>query len=212
MSLSIVISDAQFIIRHGLFDLLRKNGHEISEMCENRNETLSAISQQNVDVLLIDYNKVEGFSLTDLAKVKAASPNTNILAITDYSSKQEVLKAIELGVLSFLTKDCDKREILDAVVATGKGEKFFCNRVLDYILEGQIEKTPTNCKPSILSERETEVVQKMALGLKAKDIADELELSIHTIYTHQKNIMKKLKLKSSAEVILYALSEGVNLS
>ena len=54
-----------------------------------------------------------------------------------------------------------------------------------------------------------EVVQHMSLGLKAQDIADELDLSVHTIYTHQKNIMRKLKLKSSAEVILYALSEGI---
>ena len=207
--MNIAISDSQFIIRHGLFDLLRRNGHTISEMCENKNETYTAISQQTIDVLLIDYNKVEDFTIHDLPKIKEKSPATNILAITDYQSKQEVLTAIENGVLSFLTKDCDKREILDAIIATGKGEKFFCNRVLDYILEGQIEPMPTNCKPSLLTDRETEVVQHMSLGLKAQDIADELDLSVHTIYTHQKNIMRKLKLKSSAEVILYALSEGI---
>lgn len=209
MPANIVISDSQFIIRHGLFDLLRKNGHSIAEMCENKNETFSALTQQNIDVLVIDYNKVEDFTLDDIRSVKDESPTTNILAITDYGSKTEVLNAIESGVLSFLTKDCDKREILDAIVATSKGEKFFCNRVLDYILEGQIEPMPTNCKPSVLTDREMEVVQQMSLGLKAQDIADELNLSIHTIYTHQKNIMRKLKLKSSAEVILYALSEGI---
>lgn len=209
MPASIVIADSQFIIRHGLFDLLRKNGHQIIEMCENKNETFSALQQQQTSVLLIDYNKVEDFSVNDIRTIKDKHPSTNILAITDYSSKSEVLKAIENGVLSFLTKDCDKREILDAISATGKGEKFFCNRVLDYILEGQIEPMPSNCKPSILTDRELDVVQQMSLGLKAKDIADELELSVHTVYTHQKNIMKKLKLKSSAEVILYALSEGI---
>lgn len=209
MQSHIVISDSQFIIRHGLFDLLRKNGHTISEMCENKNETFSALRQQEIHVLVIDYNKVENFKIEDILTIKEISPMTNILAITDYSSKAEVLKAIESGVLSFLTKDCDKREILDAITATGKGEKFFCNRVLDYILEGQIEPMPTNCKPSVLTDRELEIVQQMSFGLKAKDIADELDLSIHTVYTHQKNIMRKLKLKSSAEVILYALSEGI---
>lgn len=210
MPANIVIADSQFIIRHGLFDLLRKNGHSIAEMCENKNETFSALEQQVVDVLVIDYNKVESFSLNDIREAKAMSPNTNILAITDYGSKSEVLNAIESGVLSFLTKDCDKREILDAIVATSKGEKFFCNRVLDYILEGQIEPMPANCKPSVLTDRELEVVEQMSLGLKAQDIADVLGLSVHTIYTHQKNIMRKLKLKSSAEVILYALSDGID--
>jgi len=209
MSKNVVIADAQFIVRHGLYDLLRKNGYEISEMCENKNETLSAIAQSNVDVLILDYNKVENFKLDDVDRVRSLSPDTFIIAITDYSDKAEVLKAIELGILSFLTKDCDKREILDAVQATSKGEKFFCNRVLDFVLEGQIEKLPANCKPSILSSRELDVVKCMSRGLKAKDIGDELELSVHTIYTHQKNIMKKLNLKSSAEVILYALNEGI---
>jgi len=209
MSSNVVIADSQFIIRHGLFDLLRKNGYEIVEMCENKHETFSALNQNNVDVLVLDYHKIEDFNLDHIAEVKNKFPHTQILAISDYSNKTEVLQAVEYGVLSFLTKDCDKREILDAVAATSKGQKFFCNRVLDFVLEGQIESLPINCKPSLLSAREFDVVKCMARGLKAKDIADELALSIHTVYTHQKNIMKKLKLKSSAEVILHALNEGL---
>jgi len=206
---NVVIADSQFIVRHGLFDLLRKNGYEISEMCENRFETFSALKQNEVDVLVLDYQKIEDFTIESIGEIKSTFPNTEILAISDYTEKTEVLRAVELGVLSFLTKDCDKREILDAVAATAKGEKFFCNRVLDFVLEGQIEPLPVNCKPSLLSNREFDVVKCMARGLKAKDIADELEISVHTIYTHQKNIMKKLKLKSSAEVILHALQEGI---
>lgn len=204
----VVIADSQFIIRHGLFDLLRKNGHQIAEMCESKHEVFTTFEEEIIDVLVIDYNKVDRFSLRDIQRLKSKYPHTNIIAISDYHSKQEVLTAIEYGILSFLTKDCDKREILDAIEATAKGEKFFCNRVIDYVLEGQIEPLPANCKPSILSDRELEVVETMSRGLKAKDIAEELSLSIHTVYTHQKNIMKKLKLKSSAEVILYALNEG----
>lgn len=206
----VVIADSQFIIRHGLFDLLRKNGNQIVEMCESKEEVFTSFEDVEIDVLVIDYNKVDNFSLEELGSLKETYPQTNILALSDYTDKTEVLHAIELGVLSFLTKDCDKREILDAISATAKGEKFFCGRVIDFILEGQIEKLPANCKPSVLSDRELEVVSTMSRGLKAKDIAEELGLSIHTVYTHQKNIMKKLQLKSSAEVMLYALHEGLN--
>ncbi len=206
----VVIADSQFIIRHGLFDLLRKNGNQILEMCETKEEVFTSFQEEEIDVLVIDYNKVDHFSLSDLGQLKQQFPHTNILALSDYVNKAEVLQAIEFGVLSFLTKDCDKREILDAIAATAKGEKFFCGRVIDFILEGQIEKLPANCKPSVLSDRELQIVETMSRGLKAKDIADELNLSVHTVYTHQKNIMKKLQLKSSAEVILYALSEGLN--
>ncbi len=209
MPFNIVIADSQFIIRHGLFDLLRKNGYEVTEMCENKNETITALKQNKTDCLILDYQKVEGFTLSDVRTISSENPDVKIIALTDYNEKKDVLTAIEYGILSFLTKDCDKREILDAVAATIKGEKFFCNRVLDFVLEGQIEPMPANCKPSILSDRELDVVQCMSRGLKAKDIADELELSVHTIYTHQKNIMKKLNLHSSTEVILFALREGI---
>jgi len=208
--IKIVIADSQFIIRYGLFDLLRKNGNQIIEMCESRDEVFTAFTEEEIDVLIIDYNKVDDFSLEDLGHLKENNPATNILALSDYGDKSEVLQAIELGVLSFLTKDCDKREILDAIQATAKGEKFFCGRVIDFILEGQIESKPANCKQSVLTDRELQVVETMSRGLKAKDIAEQLDLSVHTVYTHQKNIMKKLGLNSSAEVMLYAFQEGLN--
>ncbi len=206
---NVAVCDAQYVVRLGLVALMDQSGFEVIGHCDSIDELNTLLQNNAIDVLIMDYNKTENLALTDLGSIRQEYPKTNILAISDYQSKEEVLHAIELGVLSFLTKDCDKREIVDAVAATAKGEKFFCNRVLDYILEGQITKQPANCRPSILSSRELEVVEEMARGAKAKDIADVLNLSIHTVYTHQKNIMKKIGVNSSTEIVLYALNEGL---
>ena len=109
---------------------------------------------------------------------------------------------------SFLTKECDETEILDAVMATAKNERFFCSKILNYILEKSFNKS-ISCKPSPLSQREVEIVRLIAKGLIAKEIADRLNLSTHTVYTHRKNIMSKLKVKSASELVLYAVNNGI---
>ena len=112
-----------------------------------------------------------------------------------------------MAVNSFLSKKCDEKEIIDAVHATSKNEKYYCTNVLNCLLEKSFPKD--DCSPRPLSPREIEVVQLVAKGLIAKEIASELYLSTHTIYTHRKNIMKKLKIGTTSELVLYAVREGI---
>ncbi len=204
-----MISDSQFIVRHGLVHLMENHGYNVVHISDNKEDLFLGLDLVQAHILIIDYNKVSDFSISDFLKIHQIQPDLNIIAISDYTHKKEVLQAIEYGVLSFVTKDCDEREIVDAVIATAKQEKFFCNKVLDLVLEGQIESKLPNCKPSLLSDREIEIVETMAEGKKAKEIANELDLSIHTVYTHQKNIMKKLNVNSSTDVILFAINKGL---
>jgi DNA-binding NarL/FixJ family response regulator len=137
-------------------------------------------------------------------------PNINILIISGDEDKKAIYDVLESGVNSFLTKTCDEHEIKDAIAATAKGDKFYCTRIIDYLLEKSFAKDEVeDCSPTPLSPREVEIVRLIAQGLIAKEIADELSLSTHTIYTHRKNIMKKLNMNSSSELILYALNNGL---
>jgi DNA-binding NarL/FixJ family response regulator len=97
--------------------------------------------------------------------------------------------------------------VVDAIRATAKGEKFFCTRIVDYLLEKSFAKAD-NCEQSPLTPREIEIVQLVAKALTAKEIAGTLNLSTHTVYTHRKNIMKKLNLSTSTEMVLYAVQNG----
>lgn len=87
-----------------------------------------------------------------------------------------------------------------------RGEKFICNKILDVILE---KNTYDTNNETVLSERETEIIKLIAEKYSSQEIAEKLFISIHTVYTHRKNIMKKLNMRSPVELILYAIDKGI---
>ncbi|MDX1701710.1 MAG: response regulator transcription factor, partial [Melioribacteraceae bacterium] len=113
---------------------------------------------------------------------------------------------VEKGVHSYITRYCGKDEILLAVRNTLKGDRFFCNKVLSVILEKNSKNNGIQGnRPSRITSREKEILLQIAQGKIAKEISEELNISVHTIYTHRKNLMKKLGLKSPVELIMLAM-------
>jgi DNA-binding NarL/FixJ family response regulator len=159
--------------------------------------------------VIFDYNSQHNFAVDDISTTKRISSSTNFLIISADEQKSNIYKAIELGAVSFLTKECDKEEIVGAIYATAKNEKFLCHKVIDIIIEKHIHSDEDNCKAFNLSLRETEIIKLTAKGWTAKTIAGHLFLSTHTVYTHKKNIMKKLKINSSSEMIVYAIQNSL---
>jgi DNA-binding NarL/FixJ family response regulator len=163
------------------------------------------------EVVVMDLHKGDVFSLEDIRAVRTICKHTRILLVTDDDRKTIIFQALENGVSSILTKNCSQEEILSAVVATARDEKFFCNKVLDILLEKHLLKNEDeeSCAPSSLSAREVEIVGLIAQGIVTREIADRLCLSPHTVYTHRKNIMKKLQINSVSELVLYAVNAGI---
>lgn len=208
--IKIVIADAQYLVRFGLQNLLSKNkGFSIVGEAENSKELLALVKKYSPEVIVFDYNSENNFSTDDVATVKNLYPATNFLIISADASKSNIYKIIESGAISFLTKECDKEEIIGAIYATAKKEKFLCHKVIDIIIEKHIHEGEDTCKAFNLSLRETEIIKLTAKGWTAKTIAGHLFLSTHTVYTHKKNIMKKLKINTSSEMIVYAIQNGL---
>lgn len=210
--IKVVVGDAQYLIRVGLVNLLsRDERFKVMGEATTGQELKSMAARFKPEVVIIDYNQPKHFRLEDLAEVKKASPKTQILIISSDETRDNIYKALDLGGISFLTKECDQEEIFNAIMATAKGEKFICHKIIDIILDKHSPKEAEDCKPFNLSLREIEIIQMTAKGLPAKEIARQLYLSTHTVYTHKKNIMKKLKLNSSSEMILYAINNGLTV-
>lgn len=208
---SVILADEQPLARLALRQLLGQSGHyQIVAEVSNEEEMTASLRVNKPDLVVLDYSQSESFRPNSIAKIKIVSPNTQVLVISADTRKDNIAQVLELGVTSFLTKTCGLKEILEAAQATLKGDKFFCSRVIDFLLEKSLAKeTEGNCAPTPLSAREIEIVQLSAKGLIAKEIADALNLSTHTVYTHRKNIMKKLQISSSSELVLYAVSKGL---
>ena len=209
-TISIAIADAHHLVRLGLKKLLGEvESFRLVAEARNDEELVAKLKQYRPDVVILDYNQPNYFEINTLSSIKEASPKSNILVISSDNDKRNIYEVLEQGVNSYLTKTCNEEEIIDAVKATAKGEKFFCTKVLDYLLEKSFAKEEENCAPTPLTPRETEIVKLVAKGLLAKEIADVLNLSTHTVYTHRKNIMKKLQLNTSSELVLYAVHNGI---
>lgn len=209
--IKVVVADSQDLTRFGLRYLI--SGEKqllLSGEAKSSTEAIDTCKEKNPQVLILDYEKTEGFTLDEIGRVKQTSPNTNILVISSDEDRNTIHSILEKGVSSFLTKDCDESEVRNAIYATAKGEKFFCGKILDIIFEKHYTKEDEDaCEPTELTTRELEIVQLVTEGKSTKEIANELCLSHHTIYTHKKNVMKKLGIKSTSELILYAVNSGL---
>ncbi len=208
-TVSIIIADAQCLTREGLKRLLSEQPHfKVLAEAENEQELLPQLKQFAPQVVILDHYSSEGFSRKTIDRIKATSPDSRILIISEDHDKNSIYQVLEQNISSFLTKTCGEDEIIDAVNATARGQKFFCTKVLDYLLEKSFAKGES-CAPTPLTPREIEIVKLISKGLIAKEIASKLNLSPHTIYTHRKKIMKKLNLTSSSELVLYAVNAGI---
>jgi len=209
-SIRLLLADSQYLIRLGLKSLLARNKHiKIVGESSNTEELLKKVHDLQPDVVLMDYKNSHHFNLEDIKEVKTISPSSKMLIISSDDDKNNIFKVIEYGINSFLTKECSEEEIMNAIVATAKNEKFFCNKILDIILAKHLSKDDDDCAPTELTVRELEIVGLITEGHSTKEIAEELCLSTHTVYTHRKNVMRKLNVNSASELILYAINTGL---
>jgi DNA-binding NarL/FixJ family response regulator len=207
-ALQVLIADPQYLIREGLKQiLLRQARIQVAAEASNQKEMHAWLRLHRPDVVVMDYSANGGFRPDDVRRIRRDSPQSEVLLISSDLEKEKVLAALQYGAKGFLTKECDEQEITDAVQAVSQKEKFFCNKVLDIILDRplEVETNGSACDPLKITEREIDVIRCMAEGLKAEEIARQLNLSKHTVYTHRKNIKRKLALKTGAEIVRYAV-------
>lgn len=208
----VLLADAQFLIRFALKELLKDtNTFIVIGEAGNDAELNKIIVETPPDIIVIDYNQPGFFSIESIKNIKQQHPTIELLVISSDENKENIYDVINAGVLRFLTKKCDAHEINEAFRAIIKGDKFFCASIFNFIFEMSFSQNNYASNPLPLSARELEIVQLIAQGLVAKEISKKLNLSTHTVYTHRKNIMEKLKLRRSSELVLFAVNKGLLL-
>ncbi len=210
----IILADSNDLVRVGLRTILgsEKNIEIVGEAKNNKDLKQQLISF-GADLILIDYTS-PGFDIDIIHTVLSLNNSVRFIAITPEQSAQTLVDALRSGVMSYVKKDCDIGEIINAVKETGIGNKFFCGQILETIQRASIDVNDIDfesfsCEPVILSERELGIVVLIAEGLTNSQIAEQLFLSTHTINTHRKNIMSKLGVKNTAGIVMYAVKTSL---
>jgi DNA-binding NarL/FixJ family response regulator len=212
--MNLILADSNELIRIGLRSILstQKNIDIIGE-AKNSDDLKSLVKNFSTDIILIDYTS-NGFEIDVIPYLVNKYNKLQIIAITPEQSAQTLVDALRGGVKSYVKKDCDVAEIIDSVIETAKGNKFFCGQILETIQLASIdvedlEFESFSCEPVLISERENEIITLIAEGQTNNQIAEILFLSNHTINTHRKNIMSKLGVKNTAGIVMYAVKTNL---
>jgi DNA-binding NarL/FixJ family response regulator len=214
MSVRTLIADSAELSLVGLRALLGGFDRvEVVGEARNKGDLQRQLLDLRPQVVLIDHT-AEGFGAESIREGIRLSRRTRFVAIVADPSSVAIVNALRAGVSSYIRKDCDLDEIRDAVLRTSEGERFFCGKVLETVqrnalnVEGLAE-AEYSCAPFTLSERECQVVRLIAEGRSYTRIAEQLNLSGHTVNTHRRNIMQKLGVNSTAAMVMYAVKHGL---
>lgn len=204
--IKVILFDLQQLTEGGFAHIVgQAKGIKLVRSVRNKKEAVQALKKYKADVFVIDPLLPEAFSLTELSEIREQYPKLEILIITGNLDKEFVDLVTEMGFNGFLTKMCEEDEVIRAIQSLSVHSRFYCNKVLDVILDRESSYSEG---PSSISSREKEIVILIAKGFSTQEIAQELHLSHHTINTHRKNILKKLSAKSAVDLVLYAINEG----
>jgi DNA-binding NarL/FixJ family response regulator len=210
--IKVLIADKNFLSRVGLELLVGElKGFElVPSVCGDKEDLINQLYLSKPNLLIADFVSL-GISTEELRALTKKYSKTRFLIITELLSKTELNAVLGSGVVSFLLKECDKIEILEAINSTIKGEKFICGKIVSY-LSASPEIVTSNsfikslgCDGIPVTEREVDIIRGIAEGLSNKLIADKLKLSTHTVNTHRKNIMNKLGVNNTAGVVMFAV-------
>ena len=158
------------------------------------------LKEPNVVITDIRMPKMDGITVTK--EIKKVKPHTKILGFTMFDQTEAIEQMLDAGASGYLLKKSPLEEVLKAVRAVVKGDKYFDSNLNFKVSEDKVKKPK-----GILTKRQTEILGLVAQGKTSREIADELFIGVHTVDTHRKNMIRILGLKGKGELMRYALEK-----
>lgn len=213
MSIRVLIADDHKIMLAGLRSLLEKQtDFDVVGEADNGRKAVQMAQEIKPDVVVMDVSMPDLNGIEATMQIIESLPETRVIALSMHSDKRFVVGMLRAGASGYLLKDCASQELANAIVQVAGGKKYLSPEITgvvidDFLQGGSSEKGST--VTSQLSPREREVLQLIAEGWSTKQIASHLYVSIKTVETHRRQIMKKLDLHAIADLTKYAIREGL---
>jgi len=211
MKTKVLLADDHKIFRDGLRTLIEKEGMEVVGEAENGRKAIKLAEKLLPQVVIMDVSMPDMNGIEATRKIKAAIPDVKVIALSMHSDRRFVLGMLEAGASGYLLKDCAFGELAGAISQVATGNSYLSPKIADVVVKGYLNKTndTTHIGGPLLTSREREILQLIAEGLTAKEIAAHVFLSIKTVETHRRNIMQKLNMRSTADLTKFAIREGL---
>ena len=217
MKIKILLADDHKITRDGLRSLLEKQPDmEVAGEAENGREAERLTRELTPDVVVMDISMPDLNGIDAARQIKEMSPSTRIIALSMYSDREFIDGMLAAGASGYLTKDCAFDELVQSIHAVIDGKIYLSPSIADLVMKDYVDSLTTGAAPQVirstgstLSSREREILQLIAEGHSTEQIAAKLFINDKTVYAHRSKIMEKLNATGVADLVKFAIKEGL---
>jgi len=209
----ILLADDHTVMRAGLRALLERQPNlEVVGEAEDGRQSVELASSHVPDVVVMDIAMPSLNGVEATRRMVSKHPTISVVILSMYSDESYVMRALQAGARAYLLKDSAVTDLIRAIEAVSQGKSFFSPKISRILAEDYVRALKQRGSVDtfeLLTTREREILQLLAEGKTNKEVATSLNISVYTAETHRGNILQKLNLHSSAELVLYAVRKGI---
>jgi len=212
MAIKILLADDHQIIRDGLASLLEKQKDmQVVGQAEDGRQALRMAVDLKPDIVVMDISMPNLNGIEAAAQLRKDCPGTRVIALSMHSDKRFVAGMLKAGAGGYLLKNSAFDDLVQAVSTVMAGEIYLSSKIAAVVIKDYIQSSRREKSADLdaLSSRERETLQLLAEGKTTKQIAGELFISVKTVETHRQNVMKKLGISNLADLVKFAVREGL---
>lgn len=203
-----VVCDALLTLLQGIDDI------SVSSFSSSIGEMLAVLHEFKANIVLAVLYHPNQKDADEIRMLAERFPRTRILVLSLFHDEHFILKLIKAGVKGHLSSDTDRSEIIEAIYTLRNGYEFYAKTITNlllssYLSDSDIGKSEKENRQKSLSAREMEVLRLFAEGVSNRSIADKLFISVRTVETHKNNIMKKINLKTTVDLVKFAIKNNI---
>jgi DNA-binding NarL/FixJ family response regulator len=212
MGTRILLADDHRIVRDGLRALLEKDPDiEVAGEAENGRTIVEMVRRIKADMVIMDVGMPELNGIDATRQIASIAPAVKVIALSMHSDKRFVSEMFKAGASAYLLKDCAFEELSGAVRVVLAGQVYLSPQIASPIIKDYVNRLSHHDDSAFtrLTPREREVLQLLGEGKSIKDISSQLNISVKTVETHRQQLMHKLEIGNLADLIKYAIREGL---
>lgn len=213
--IKVILADDHQIVRDGIRMLIEDmEGIEVIDEAGSAREFIAILKNKTPDIAIVDISMPDMSGIELTAYLSENHPSLKVLILSMYTSEDFIFNSIKAGASGYLPKNTTKKELDTAIREIMKGGEYFSDSISSVILKSYIKQAKSEAEPkekglALLSSREQEVLRLFSEGKSNKEISDALFISIRTVESHKNHIMQKLELRSTVDLVKFAIKTGI---
>ncbi len=209
MPTRLLIVDDHEVVRKGIASLLEGTDLEVVGMAASGNEALKVAQELRPDVVLLDIRMTEGDGLSTLEEMQQAVPDCRVIMLSTYDNPTYIARANALGASDYLLKDTTREQLVGAINAVAAGDAPSSFGELRRVAGTMATRQKQEDVSVALTQRETQVLRHLALGLSNKEIGRSLSISIETVKEHVQHLLRKIDATDRTQAAVWAVRKGL---